>query len=597
MLGSLRLRTAVSYVLLIVAAFAALGLYLLGKVEGDFRRDIETDLGSQAQMVENLVQPLVSQGAPPAALDRLAKQLGGGTDTRITIIAPDGTVLGDSEADPATMDNHLDRPEVREAIGSGQGKSARRSSTLGTDFTYVATRITVDGDVAGVARVARPTATVDASLSDITRSILIAVVTTATVAAVLGLVIGSTIMRPLGRLARAARSIASGNLGERVSPRPSGEVGKVADAFNQMAQTLQEMVEAASRERHRLTAALNSSIDAVVAVDPEGRVTFANAAAERLFTRSREELVGNPFAWILPNEQVIEALRSSREEGQQETRLIERPNRQYLQVITTPIVGGGDWAALVVFHDLTDVRRVEQVRQDFIANVSHELRTPLASIKSVVETLQAGALEDRQAAQEFLSRADAEVDRLVQLVEELLELSRMESGQAPLAQKPVDMGHVLSQAVERLRPQAEKRALSLTLEVASDLPPVVGDAERLERVVVNLIHNALKFTPAGGSIRVSAGLAGSAVAVKVSDTGIGVAPEDLPRIFERFYKADRARNQADVQPDRGGGTGLGLAVVKHTVEAHGGTVGVESDLGRGSTFSFSIPAAPLPQEC
>ena len=590
--GSLRVRTIVAYVLLIVAAFAALGLYVVREVEDDLRSNIEADLTSQARMVENLVRPLATEGASPAAFDRLAKQLGGSTNTRITIIAPNGTVLGDSQGDPATMDNHLGRPEVQEAIRSGQGKSSRRSSTLGTDFTYVATGVTDGDSLVAIVRVAQPSAAVDTALSDITRSILIAVLATAAVAAILGLGIGSTAMRPLGRLARTARSIARGNLGERVSPRPSGEVGELADAFNQMAQSLQEMVEAASRERHRLMAALNSSIDAVVAVDPEARVTFANAAAERLFARSQEELVGNPFVWVMPNEQVMEALRASREGDHRETRFIEQPNRQYLQVIVTPIVGGRDWAALLVFHDLSDIRRVEQVRRDFIANVSHELRTPLASIKSVIETLESGALDDKEVAREFLSRADEEVDRLAQLVEELLELSRLESGQAPLAREPVAMSLVLAQAVERLRPQAEKRGLSLTLDVASDLPAVIGDGERLERLAVNLIHNALKFTAAGGSVRVSAGLVDNAVTVKVSDTGVGIDPKDLPRVFERFYKADQARNQAGARPGGTGGTGLGLAVAKHTVEAHGGTVGVESELGRGSTFSFSIPIAP-----
>jgi two-component system phosphate regulon sensor histidine kinase PhoR len=586
MLGSVRFRTAAAYVLLIVAAFAGLGLYILDKVEDDFRENIETDLASQSQMVANLAQPLLSEGTSPAAFGQLAKQLGAQTDTRITIIAPDGTVLGDSEADPATMDNHLNRPEVQEAVRSGQGESARRSSTLGMEFTYVATRVDAGDGIAGIVRVARPTAAVNASLSDITRSVLIAVVVTAVAAAVLSLAIGSTVMRPLGRLARAARSIATGNLSERVSPRPSGEVGELADAFNQMAQGLEDLIAAASQERNRLVAALNSSIDAVLAVTAEGRITFANVAAERLFLRSHEELVGNPFVWVMPDEQVIEALRASREEGRREARLIERPNRQYLQVITTPIVGGGEWAALVVFHDLTDVKRVEQMRRDFVANVSHELRTPLASIKSVIETLQGGALEDREAAQEFLSRADAEVDRLVQMVEELLELSRIESGEVPLARQPVEMAAILADAFERLRSQAEKQGLSLTLEIASNLVPIIGDAERLERVAVNLIHNALKFTPAGGSVHVSASFDGSAVTVKVSDTGVGIAPEDLPRIFERFYKADRARGAS--------GTGLGLAVVKHTVEAHGGTVSVQSEPGHGSTFTFSIPAASLP---
>jgi two-component system phosphate regulon sensor histidine kinase PhoR len=326
-------------------------------------------------------------------------------------------------------------------------------------------------------------------------------------------------------------------------------------------------------------AVLNSSTDAVLAVDGEGQIALANAAAERLFSRSQEELVGSRFAWAMPDEQVLGALKASHDEARPETRLVERPRGQHLQVTAAPITGGGEWAALVVFHDVTEARRLEETRRDFVANVSHELRTPLAAIKSVIETLSSGALDDRAAAQDFLSRADAEVERLVQIVEELLELSRLESGQAPLAKESVDMGAVLTQAVERLRPQAEKQGLSLGLEVSPDLPSLVGDGERLERAVVSLIDNAVKFTPSGGSVSVSASFRDDAVTVEVSDTGVGIASEDLPHVFERFYKADRAR----------GGTGLGLAVVKHTVEAHGGSVGVESEPGKGSTFRFSIP--------
>jgi two-component system phosphate regulon sensor histidine kinase PhoR len=581
MLGSLRFRAAVAYVLLIAVAFAALGLYLLARVEHDFRAEIKADLASQARMTANLVLPLIDEGAPPSDFDRLAKQLGAGTDTRITIIAPSGTVLGDSEADPATMDNHLSRPEVQGAIRSGQGESERHSDTLGIDLTYVATAVTVDDSVAAVVRAARPTEAVNTSASDITRSTLIAIVITAASAALLSLAVGTTIMRPLGRLARAARSVAAGNLGERVKPRPSGEVGDVADAFNQMAQSVEELVAAASEERSRLTAVLNSSTDAILAVDAEGRIAFANQAAELLLGRGQDDMVGHPLAWAMPDDQVVRALRASREAQQRETRIIERPDGHTLRVSTAPIVGGGEWVALAVFHDTTEARRLEETRRDFVANVSHELRTPLASIKSVIETLQAGALEDRPATEDFLARADAEVDRMAQIVEELLELSRLESGQVPLAREPVEMGSALGRAVERLRPQAEKKGLRLTLEVAADLPPVTGDADRLERVALNLIHNAIKFTPDGGSVDVSAALVEAAVAVEVADSGVGIAPEELPRIFERFYKADRARGS--------GGTGLGLAVVKHIVEAHGGTVSVRSEQGHGSVFTFTIP--------
>ena len=418
---------------------------------------------------------------------------------------------------------------------------------------------------------------------DVTRFILVAAAITAGFAAALSLVIGGTVMGPLGRIAEAARSIAAGNLSERVRPRPPGELGNVADAFNQMAESLEGLVGTVFQERSYLMAVLNSTADAVLAVDGEGQIALANAAAERLFSRSQEELVGSRFAWAMPDEHVLEALKTSREEGRPETCLIVRPNRKHLQVTATPITGGGEWAVLVVFHDITEAKRLEQTRREFVANVSHELRTPLAAIKSVIETLQGGALDDRATAQDFLSQADAEVGRLARIVEELLELSRLESGQVPLAQRSLDMRVVLAQAVERLRPQAERQGLSLALEVAPDLPSLVGDGERLERAVLSLIDNAVKFTPRGGSVYVSASFTDDVVTVEVSDTGTGIPSEDLSHVFERFYKADRAR--------QGGGTGLGLAVVKHTVEVHGGAVAVESILGQGSTFRFTLPIA------
>ena len=580
MLGSIRLRIA-SYVLLIIAAFAALGFFVIREVDADMRSNTESYLTTEAQIVANSARPLLEANAPQSSFDALAKQVGAGVDTRVTIIAPDGTVLGDSEADPATMENHAGRPEVRDAMQSGFGKNVRSSATLNVNFSYVALRVDVHGSPAAVVRVARPLSAIDATLSSITRSLLIAVVVTGAIAALLSLIIGSTIIRPLGALANAARGVARGDLTRRVKPRPAGEIGEVADAFNQMAQSVEGLVDAVSEERSRLTAVLDSGSDAVVAVDAEGRVTFANRAVEPLLQRRPQEAVGNPFVWVMPEDQVVQALRDARQTGERRSLVIERPKGHFLQVSAAPIAGGGDWVALVVFHDVTEAKRVEDTRRDFIANVSHELRTPLASIKSVVETLQSGALDDKVVAQDFLSRADAEVDRLVQMVTELLELSRLESGQAPLARERVDVGQMLGAAVERMLPQAERKGLALTLEVASGLPPIVGDAQRLEQATVNLLDNAIKFTPEGGSVKVSARAADDAVRVEVEDNGVGISAEKLPRIFERFYKVDRARG------DRG--TGLGLAVVKHTIEAHGGTISARSEEGRGSTFTFTLP--------
>jgi two-component system phosphate regulon sensor histidine kinase PhoR len=349
-----------------------------------------------------------------------------------------------------------------------------------------------------------------------------------------------------------------------------------------MAKAVQESVESASYAHSRLMAVLNSSIDAIVAVDADGRITFANDAARRLLSPSGTALVGNPFAWFIPDDRLVEALRASSEERRSLSIIIERPNKQHLQAVTTPILSGGDWASLAVFHDLSDVKRVEQVRRDFIANVSHELRTPLAALKSVIETLEGGAKDEPESAADFLARADSEVDRLVQMVEELLELSRLESGDIPLAREPLDFDVILRTAVHRLARQAERAGVQVTLELEGGLPAAVGDADMLERVVVNLIHNAVKFTPAGGAVTVRAEPAEGAIRISITDTGVGIMPADLPRIFERFYKADRSRG--------GGGTGLGLAVARHAVEAHGGTISAASVPGQGSVFIFTVPA-------
>ncbi len=390
----------------------------------------------------------------------------------------------------------------------------------------------------------------------------------------------------LRHLTAAASAIAAGDFGARVDPRPGGELGRTADALERMARGVGDLVNAVARDQNRLMPALNSSLDAVLAVDAADRIRFGNVAAERLFERSQGDLAGTPLVWVLPNQEVLDALRASRAEGRRATCLVERPGRRHLEVMATPISGGGEWSAMLVFHDITEVKRVEQLRRDFVANVSHELRTPLASIKAVIETLARGALEDPGSARDFLDRADAEVDRLVQLVEELLELSRIESGEIAIAQEQVALGEIVAEAVARLRPQAEKLSVTLSAQAEASLPAISGDGKRLERAVVNLVHNAIKFTPAGGTVSVSVRRTNGWLTVGVRDSGAGIDARDLPRVFERFFKADQSR--------KGGGSGLGLAIVKHTAEAHGGTVSAASEPGKGSLFTLSLPVSRAP---
>jgi two-component system phosphate regulon sensor histidine kinase PhoR len=410
------------------------------------------------------------------------------------------------------------------------------------------------------------------------------------IAFLIGAIAGATIavlfaaaylLRPLQAVRDDAAHIAAGDFGARVRQRPPGPAGQMADALNRVAERFEEQMETASEGQSRLAAALNSSVDPVSALDREGRILFANVAFEATFGRSLEEIAGKPFAYVLADEDVVDAIRASREQGLRKISIIEQSGHRFYQVVTSPIAGGGEWAVLIVFHDLTDVQRTEQIRRDFVANVSHELRTPLAALKSVVETLAEGALEDESVALDFLRRADAEVDRLVQLVEELLELSRIESGDLPLVLRETDVAALLAEAVERLRPQAERAHLNLTLELSPGLGLARIDGARIERAVLNLLHNAIKFTPSGGDVTLAAQRDDGSLLVQVRDTGAGISQSDLSRIFERFYKVDQSRAS--------GGSGLGLALVKHAVEAHGGSVSVESAPTRGSLFSFRIP--------
>jgi two-component system phosphate regulon sensor histidine kinase PhoR len=406
------------------------------------------------------------------------------------------------------------------------------------------------------------------------------------VAIVLGIATGMLMLRPVRNASEgiksAALSLASGDYAARVSTGVGGEVGELSGAFNQMAQQVQLQMALASEGRNRLTAALDSSVDAVLALDVEARVLYANLAAQTLFDRDARTIAGNPVSWLLPDEQIIDAVRSSRDSGTQTRIDVERPGRRYFRVVTSSITAGGEWAVLVVLHDVSDVKRTDQIRRDFVANVSHELRTPLAGIKAVIETLAEGALDDHDVATDFLTRADSEVDRLIQLVEELLDLSRNESGEVPLQPRETDIERLVLDVAERLRPQAERKHINLDVDVQPTAGIALVDAERIERALINLVQNAVKFTPEGGSVTMSAEGEHGEIILRVRDTGIGIAAAALPRIFERFYKAD---------PSRAGraGSGIGLAIVKHAVEAHGGSVSVESELGAGTTFTVTLP--------
>jgi two-component system phosphate regulon sensor histidine kinase PhoR len=376
--------------------------------------------------------------------------------------------------------------------------------------------------------------------------------------------------------------MAGGSPGAR-APVEDDAFSPLATALNAAAASFEDVAATLRAERAQLEALLNASSDATVAVDRDGAVAYWNDAARRLFGEDAPPAVGRPFIEAVRDHDLNGLIMAAARQGERSVRVVPfGASQRWLQATAVPIQGGGGWAALAVFHDLTEVRRLDSMRRDFISNVSHELRTPLAGIRAAAETLQEGALDDRAAATEFLGHIMRETDRMTQLVEELLELSRIESGAAPLRFAELDATELARETVRRFAMQAERARVHLVADTHPTALPVVGDAERLEQALGNLVANAIRFTPPGGDVTVTATSQGDEVVIGVADTGVGIDPDEQGRVFERFYKVDRGRAR--------GGTGLGLAIVKHIALAHGGTVHVESRPNRGSTFTVHLPA-------
>ena len=397
--------------------------------------------------------------------------------------------------------------------------------------------------------------------------------------------VSGRITRRLGQLSETANRNTGDDSRNRFLVRGDDEVADLARALDDMLQHMNRRIDALETERVTLGAVLSQMSDGVVLVAADGTVMLVNESAEKLFGVSKEEVEGKSVVRALGYYQLVDLWQQSRDTNEEQAMSFEMALKtKFVHAIATPLGEASGGETLLLFQDLTRSKQVENLRRDFISNISHELRTPLASLKALAETLQTRAFDDASAARRFLDMMGTEIDALSHLVSELLELARIESGRVALQLEPIAPCDLITHAGERLRLQAERAGLDLRVECPGDLPPVVADAERLEQVLANLIQNAVKFTPKGGVISVSADHEDGRVRIWVKDTGVGISSEDLPRIFERFYKADQARSK--------GGTGLGLAIAKHLVERHGGRIWAESQEGQGSTFFLTLPVAP-----
>lgn len=585
MFRSVQWGIAVPFILLILVSMSVVGIYLISFARDTQLENLRSQLEKEARIVAEASLPtFLGQGVD---LDALAKKLGQDIEIRLTMIALDGTVLGDSQEDPAAMENHAMRPEVIDALGSGLGESTRYSTTLGVRMMYVAVPVTNEGNVLGVARVALPLTAVENSANHITLVISLAMAVTGVLAIVAAGFVARTTTRPIREMTEASKRIAGGELGQRIPIRTRDETGQLAQAFNEMSLNLNKLLGDISTEKTKLQTVLANMADGVMMADVEGKIVLANQATEKLFNFQEKDVINKPLIEVVHDHEADEILKLCLRTSQTQTGQFESvTSKRFIRAIAIPIVDDRLTGALLLFQDLTELKGLQTMRRELVGNISHELRTPIAGIKAMVETLREGAIDDKEATIDFLTRIDGEVDRLTQMVSELTELSRIETGKSELRMAPVNLNLLVEEVLAQLNTLAQRQQVIITTDPATDIPIVRADKDRIRQTITNLVHNAIKFNHLGGKVTVSTRADEESVIVSVYDTGIGISKEDLPHVFERFYKADKARPR--------GGSGLGLAIAKHTVQAHGGSIWAQSEEGKGSTFSFSLPIETTP---
>jgi len=539
--------------------------YLVSRIRSDLARDAV------------LAREVVGR-TPVERINTFAHELARETGLRVTIISPDGTVIGESDKSAeqlSQIENHLHRPEVQAALQSGFGSSMRHSATVGVDLMYVAVPVT-NNPAIGFVRVALPLHEIELTTSRVRRTVAAASIVVALVALPIVFVLARRLSGPIDAMQQMATRVAQGDFSQRAPERGGAELHALGAALNQMSTQLETRLRELNNEKAELGAILASMTEGVLVVDATGRIRLANRALCQQFQLGGE-VIGKT---------VLEAFRHVAleklvaERGAGELTFLQPAECAFAVTAAALESSAG---TVVVFHDITRIKQLEHVRKDFVANVSHELRTPLSIIKGYVETLLDEQPPDGETSKQFLQTIEKHAQRLEALIGDLLSISELESQQARLNVGPVKLRKVVEGALEELRQRAKEKSMTINLEIAEELPLVRADAQRLHQVFINLLDNAIKYTQYGGRVTVSAKDNGCELQVCVADNGPGVAPEHLPRIFERFYRVDKARSREL------GGTGLGLSIVKHIVQAHGGRVWAESELDKGSAFYFTLP--------
>lgn len=577
-----------SYLFVIFFSFGFVAFFLDKQLENNSLQEIKTSLINQANLINNQISFTDINNENISDLEASAKALSQKVKCRITIVNNKGRVLADSEESEEAvlrMENHKYRPEIKSALSGDIGIAIRYSTTLKINMLYVAIPMKDQGSVISALRLALPLTNIQKTLFTIRKIIFLGLgIALFLTLAFTSLVTMQTI-KPINKMIEVSRKFSEGDFTHRIIQLSHDEIGGLASALNSMAQDIEDKINEISIQNQKLAAILKSMVEGVIVTDKSARVISINQTVERIFDVKEGDVKGKFILEAIRNNELSEIIGRVLKENKSSSQEISLnlPVRGIFQVNAVPIfeksIASG---CLVVIHDITEIRRLETIRRDFVANVSHELKTPLTSIKGFVETLLEGALEDKQHNRNFLKIIQEHADRLNSLVNDLLSLSHLESKEMPLNMENIDLQKQVGTVALGFKSQLEKKSI----KIENRLPPglrIMADKDRIEQVITNLIDNAIKFNREKGAIKIYGQDSGNNLKIIVEDTGIGIPEKDIPRIFERFYRVDKARSREL------GGTGLGLSIVKHIIELHGGSVGVESTEGLGSKFYFFLP--------
>lgn len=578
-------RIFVIFLMLILIGILTTGMLSISLMRVNYIRNIEDKLISNSKLIEVFIKE--QENIDKINFNELADIFSKKIQARITFIDKDGWVVGDSEADINKMDNHGNRPEVIEARQGKIGISKRYSKSLEYEMIYVAIPVDNKSNRLDIIRLSVPLKDISEYYSLMYKYIFLSIIAGLLVAIFVGYRYVRSVTKPIKELTIATRKISGGNFGELVKVRTEDEIGLLADNFNKMSLKLRDTINELLDKNTKLKAILSSMINGVIALDNNKRIILVNPMAEKMLGIKEADVRNKYVSEVLKDlEENIYELLNTKIQSKFEIE-VKEPNSKIFNVYINPIKLTNDpnrvIGVLVIIQDITDIRRLERMRKDFVANVSHELKTPLTSIRGFVETLKSGAVEDKEIRNKFLDIIDIETSRLTNLIEDLLLLSQIENSNEMTKKDIIDVNKSIEEVIQILGGLANKKGVHLIEKVNRNLPYLSGNRGWFKQMLINLIDNGIKYTPEGGTVTVTAYSTKNRLVIKISDTGIGIDEKHLSRLFERFYRVDKARSR------KVGGTGLGLAIVKHIVLAFKGEISVKSKVNKGTEFIVSFP--------